>query len=129
MRRWVINSVGLFVILGALCCAAPLVTRDRTTAGAAVLDSINPLVTTRDYYTSTAATPTRSANAHGGHDYHYRLTAYDQAGRPRRLLITVSDHPLQSHTYLRVQAKGQTVQGWHAVARPALPKSVQAKLR
>ncbi|WP_461226134.1 YxeA family protein [Lacticaseibacillus suihuaensis] len=129
MRRWVINSVGLLVILGTLCCTAPLVTRDQTTAGAAVLDAINPLVTTQDYYASTAAAPTRTANAHGGRDYHYRLTAYDRGGRPRRLLITVTDQPLQSHTYLRVQAKGQTVQGWHAVSRPALPKNVRVKLR
>ncbi|WP_262315180.1 YxeA family protein [Lacticaseibacillus parakribbianus] len=123
MRRWVINSVGLLVILGTLCCTAPLVTRDRTTAGAAVLDAINPLVTTQEYYASTAAAPTRTANAHGGRDYHYRLTAYDRGGRPRRLLITVTDQPLQSHTYLRVQAKGQTSRAGTRCHVPHFPKA------
>ncbi len=125
-----IDLGGLAVILAAVMLVAPLTTRDQTTPGAAMLDRMNPLLPTHTVYVSTTTDHIeQTRNAHGGLDYRYRLTSYDRCGCPRRLLITVTDHPLAPTAYLKVRAKGQTVLGWHAVRYRQLPARVQAHLR
>ncbi|WP_125702442.1 DUF1093 domain-containing protein [Lacticaseibacillus daqingensis] len=130
MKRWGMNLIGLVVIVGALLAATPLVTRDQTTPGAAILDQLNPLVPTRTVYVRTDCPSVEwTTNAHGGRDYRYRLVSYTATGARRRLLLTVTDAPLAKNQLLAVRAKGQTVIGWHKTTYAHLPRAVQHRLR
>lgn len=123
MKHWQKRTlwVTLIVVLGL--AVTPLVTRNQTTAAAAVLDYMNPLVREETVYVSPVTdTVTWHANNHGGLDYRYQVIGYDAHGHARTLQLNASDKPLANRQYLAVTIKGQVVLHWHHIKAHAIPK-------
>ena len=126
MRTWQKRLLRLVAVALLALLVTPWLTRDRTTNAAATLDYLNPLVRQSVVYVSPATESVQwRANNHGGLDYHYHVTGYDDAGKPRQLQLTASDHPLAADQYLAVTTKGQTVLRW----KPIIPAQVPANAR
>lgn len=130
MQHWQKRLLAAVVVLLLAFGLTPLFTKNQTTVAAEVLDYVNPVLPTQTVYLSPKTSSVQwRANNHGGRDYRYHVKSFDENGRPRELVLTVSDAPLETTSYLAVSTKGQTVRSWHKVKASAIPKAALAQLK
>lgn len=126
MHKGISKIIMVLVVLGLALFVTPAFTKNQTTTAAEVLDTLNPVVRTETTYVSTNTPRVEwQPNNHGGLDYHYQLTSYNEKGDSRKLELVASDDPLDANQYLKVQIRGQRVLGWQRVKPSQVPKAAR----
>lgn len=120
-RNVVIGFAGVAIVLVGLGFGSAMFTRNQTGMLAMTLDNINPLVKTETVYASTNVQPAKHFKGGAGEDeYTYIVNTIDANGKTRKVSFN-AQWRLKPGKYLAIQAKGQNVESWSAVATSAIP--------
>ncbi|WP_125704984.1 YxeA family protein [Lacticaseibacillus daqingensis] len=115
---------GLVVVVGLALFGAKLVTAQLSSAGAALIDSFNPLVQEGTVYAKT----TQPSTFEQHHTPIYVQTAVDPSGNTRPIRF-MGMKVFKQGRYLKIRNKGAHVFTYEAVEKTAVPSAALAKLK
>lgn len=124
MKKKVIFYASLFLGLAFLFYGTPLITKNKTSDTAIVLDLLNPFVKNTEVYLKTSDNYVDTYKSNGEEDtnYVYITTTYNEKGKKRRIKYVSFGKKLTPNKYLKVTTKGQDVRRWEEISKEEVPK-------
>lgn len=133
MKKKVILYVGLFLGLAFLFYGTPMITKNKTSDAAMVIDLFNPFVKNTEVYVKTTDEYVDTYKSAGVKDeelnYVYQTTSYNEKGKKRQLKYVSFGKKLTPNKYLRLTTKGQDVRHWEEVDQKEVPKEALEQLK
>ena len=139
MKKKIILYVTLFLGLAFLFYGTPLITKNKTSDTAMILDLFNPFVKNTEVYVKTTDEFVDTYKATGNDvsinskeeeetHYVYVTTSYNEKGKKRKLKYVSFGKKLMPNKYLKITTKGQDVRKWEEVEKSEVPKKAIEEL-
>ncbi|WP_270311737.1 YxeA family protein [Vagococcus fluvialis] len=131
MKKKVMVYMSLFLGLAFLFYGTPLITKNKTSDTAMILDLLNPFVKNTEVYlkTSDDYVDTYKSKGEEATNYVYITTTYTEKGKKRQLKYVSFGKKLTPNKYLKVTIKGQDVRRWEEIPKKEVPEKAIEKLK
>lgn len=130
MKKSQILFLVLFLVLGGLFFGSPLLTKNRTSDTAMVMDLLNPFVKNSTVYIKTTDEFISTYKSQGSDEknYVYETNSCTEKGNTRILKLISFEKKLAPNKYLKVTIKGQDVRRWEEIEKAKVPEKALKKL-
>lgn len=120
----------LFLALGGLFFGSPLLTKNRTSNAAMVMDLLNPFVKNSTVYIKTTNEFISTYKSQGldEENYVYETNSFTEKGNNRTLKYVSFEKKLTPNKFLKVTTKGQDVRRWEEIEKSEVPEKALKKL-
>lgn len=130
MKRKTILFISLLIFLLTIFYGTPLLTRNKTSTTASMLDLLNPFVKSSEVYLKTTNDylAIYEDAVDGTTNYVYEGISINKLGSSRKLTYISFGKSLKPNKFLKLKIKGQNVREWEEVTKKELPKRVLTEI-